>query len=571
MPAYRRVIVKVSGEAFSGPNDFGIHAPTIEGIVTKAGTNEPVSRASIVVTMVQGELSDVSTVVSDDSGQFVVRNLRPGAHRVFATKDGFVRAEYGQRTLMRPGTPIELAAGETRRSIVISMTATGVISGRALDTEGKPLRGAFVRVSRPAYPSGVRELDMAQRVQTNDLGEFRFFGLEPGAYYLMALPMGSPYIEGDNYIIPTTSPPDLLGGEPEVRLTAAQALSQGIVSPSAFTQDFFQTTYYPGTMDQTAAIPINLQAGAVFSGVELRFQKSPVVHVRGRVMDSSRQPVNATVSLALPFYGTDQRAISARAVDGVFDLRAPAGSYLLTARMNRSTAGSPFSQDAAFMRLDVGDRDIENIALTVFPNYSVTGSMTIDGSLPGGANPDLQRVVINLSAPGAAGVQIRPNAAGVFTISYVARATYRMVLVLLPANTYIKSARLGTQDVIDGILPFETPPRDPLDIVLRPTTAAVSATVVDEAQRPQAGVTVVLVPDAARRSRRDLYRTAVADAGGRVNISGIAPGEYKAFAWENILENSWQDPEILRMYDSRGQAFRLGESSRESMTLRVIR
>jgi uridylate kinase len=33
MPDYRRVIVKVSGEAFSGPNDFGIHAPTIENIV----------------------------------------------------------------------------------------------------------------------------------------------------------------------------------------------------------------------------------------------------------------------------------------------------------------------------------------------------------------------------------------------------------------------------------------------------------------------------------------------------------------------------------------------------------
>jgi len=33
-PAYRRVIVKVSGEAFCGPNDFGIHAPTIEAIVS---------------------------------------------------------------------------------------------------------------------------------------------------------------------------------------------------------------------------------------------------------------------------------------------------------------------------------------------------------------------------------------------------------------------------------------------------------------------------------------------------------------------------------------------------------
>jgi uridylate kinase len=32
-PEYRRVIVKVSGEAFSGPDEFGIHAPTIERIV----------------------------------------------------------------------------------------------------------------------------------------------------------------------------------------------------------------------------------------------------------------------------------------------------------------------------------------------------------------------------------------------------------------------------------------------------------------------------------------------------------------------------------------------------------
>jgi uridylate kinase len=33
MAAFRRVIVKVSGEAFSGPNEFGIHAATIENIV----------------------------------------------------------------------------------------------------------------------------------------------------------------------------------------------------------------------------------------------------------------------------------------------------------------------------------------------------------------------------------------------------------------------------------------------------------------------------------------------------------------------------------------------------------
>ena len=31
-PVYRRVVVKVSGEALMGPDAFGIHQPTLEGI-----------------------------------------------------------------------------------------------------------------------------------------------------------------------------------------------------------------------------------------------------------------------------------------------------------------------------------------------------------------------------------------------------------------------------------------------------------------------------------------------------------------------------------------------------------
>src|SRR4029450_3660917 len=120
---------------------------SLEGIVTKAGTNEPVARASIVVTMIQGQISDVQTATTDNSGRFTVRNLAPGNHRVFALRDGFVRSEFGQRGT-RPGTPVALSAGETRRNINIPLTPTGIISGRVLDTDGKPLRSAFVRVSR---------------------------------------------------------------------------------------------------------------------------------------------------------------------------------------------------------------------------------------------------------------------------------------------------------------------------------------------------------------------------------------------------------------------------------------
>ena len=37
-PAYRRVVVKLSGESLSGPEDFGIHASTIQGIAQEVKT-----------------------------------------------------------------------------------------------------------------------------------------------------------------------------------------------------------------------------------------------------------------------------------------------------------------------------------------------------------------------------------------------------------------------------------------------------------------------------------------------------------------------------------------------------
>ena len=31
-PVYQRIVVKLSGESLAGPDDFGIHAETIQGI-----------------------------------------------------------------------------------------------------------------------------------------------------------------------------------------------------------------------------------------------------------------------------------------------------------------------------------------------------------------------------------------------------------------------------------------------------------------------------------------------------------------------------------------------------------
>jgi hypothetical protein len=35
-------------------------------------------------------------------------------------------------------------------------------------------------------------------------------------------------------------------------------------------------------------------------------------------------------------------------------------------------------------------------------------------------------------------------------------------------------------------------------------------------------------------------------------LKGVAPGDYKLFAFENIEKDTWLDPDVLRGYESQG-------------------
>jgi hypothetical protein len=96
------------------------------------------------------------------------------------------------------------------------------------------------------------------------------------------------------------------------------------------------------------------------------------------------------------------------------------------------------------------------------------------------------------------------------------------------------------------------------------------AAVQNEKQESVSSVTVVLVPDAARRQRFELYRTANTDASGRVHFENVVPGDYKVFAWEVVEGGAWQDPDFLRIHEERGKPVRVSEGGRELVDVRMI-
>jgi hypothetical protein len=136
---------------------------------------------------------------------------------------------------------------------------------------------------------------------------------------------------------------------------------------------------------------------------------------------------------------------------------------------------------------------------------------------------------------------------------------------------YFKAARFGTKEVLDSGFELNSEPTDTLEVIVSPNAATITVTVVDENQKPVQGATAVIVSDLARRKRQDLNKSATSNVAGQVTFDNLAPGDYKVFAWEEIAVNAWQNPDILRTYDSRGQNVRVIEKSKENVTLRVIR
>ena len=63
----------------------------------------------------------------------------------------------------------------------------------------------------------------------------------------------------------------------------------------------------------------------------------------------------------------------------------------------------------------------------------------------------------------------------------------------------------------------------------------------------------VLIPEPSLRFRWDMFRTVTSDRDGQFEMHGVAPGEYKVFAWEGVDEGVWHDPAFLEKFENKGQ------------------
>jgi len=559
---------------------------SIQGFVLKIGTADPVSKAVVTLTRTDSRRETYSATTAS-GGTFAFQNLEPGQYRLSAARNGYVRSEYGARLPNRPGLTITLSAGQKLNELTIPLMPAGTIAGRIFDRDGEPLANVNIQALRYTYQDGQRVLNQVQGTRTNDLGEYRLYWLQPGQYFVSATYAGP---GGQRGVAVAAAIVDALGaagiggrGGPGGAGAIATAIG-GETNAGETEDEGYIPVYYPGTTDAQSATAISLPSGVVFSGVDLTLTPVRTLRVRGQVINGQTgQPArNANITLVprgrIGLGANLLQNFRNRNVNdqGVFEIRgAVPGSYDLVGFINDRN-----SMLTGRVALDIGGADVQNVSLVVSPGYSLAGRLTIDGrtAAPGTNNPDTARIRVMLR-PGTGGgfQQFRggQNAAqvqadGTFTLPSLGQDNYRLNVAGLPRNAYVRTARLGSTDVLNEGLHIDRQPNGLLDILIGTDAGTADGTVVNDKQEPSVNVPVVLVPDPARRNRSDLYRNVSTDAAGRFHIEDVPPGDYKLFAWEDVESGAWQDPDFIRQYEDRGKAVRISPSGTAMTELRVI-
>jgi hypothetical protein len=522
---------------------------SVSGTVASA-TGEPLKSATL---RLQGQPSSGNSGVaaqplaysasSDAQGNFTFQDLEPGRYTLSSERAGYLRTTYSTSS-NGPVASLDLTSGQTLTGIAIKMTPQALISGRITDEDGEPYPNVRVDLTKWMYVGGQKRLQPSNVVNSNAEGVFAIGSLAAGSYYIGATP---------------PSVPPSLGIHPGPEET-------------------YVTTYYPGATDPASAIAVQVAAGAVARGIEIRLRKARAFRVRGKLVDlaGGAAPANANLVL-VPKDGPNLPGPTPNAMvrDGTFVFAGVLpGVYILQAMPGRASSGM------ARQLVAVGNADVDDLVVQLGPGAEITGTISIDGTVPppqpqqpGTPGTNARPTVFLMAADGVRGSfqQPQPNDDGTFVIHNIMPGTYQVSVQSLPAGTYVKSIRFGSQDLMKTPLDLSGGSGGAINVVLSPNAGDISGIVHGADGTALMGVFVTLwTPGVPMEGIQDFTRTTATDVNGQFKFASLPPGEYRIAAWEQIEPGLGTVPEFRIKFESKAAAVRLDENAHENIEAPLI-
>lgn len=514
----------------------------VSGMVVRRTDTAPLKGALVQLFNPDGGEHNIATRTGAD-GRFELKNVPAGKYRLMVSRNGYFRVEYGQKKPSDPGATFSLRPGQHMSDLLFKLGLAGVITGKILDENGEPMAYVAVTALRTGYVGGRRQLITVDEKHSNDLGEFRLFGLTPGKYFVSAEPSRWERAVGD-------------------RQYSGEEKGSG---EKGYTKVFF-----PSATDPAKASTLIVKEGEEIPSIDFLMKEIMVYRIRGRVAGpvSKQGPQQIRVEVFRRSermgWGSFTGSPDSIKADGSFEVpQIPPGEYTV-----RATASEEGQRYSAAQDVDVVAADVEGLSLVLAPGVTIPGRILWDGQ------PSLGREELSVflesdeTRYGINGGRVDKN--NQFTLEAVPEGSFKVDLFGLGKDGYIKEVKFGEAVLADTELRVVRGGGATLEITASSRGARMQGTVLDEEALPVAGVWVVAVPEEAKRKYLRLYKSALTDQYGHFEIRAITPGTYKIFSWEGIESEAWEDEDFLKEFEEKGTLTEVHGGEAKVVELKVI-
>ncbi|HEY1335982.1 MAG TPA: carboxypeptidase regulatory-like domain-containing protein [Bryobacteraceae bacterium] len=513
----------------------------IGGMVVDRSDNAPIRRAIVTLSTVEAHPQD-AVAWTDDDGRFGFAYLPPGQYELRVTKNRYQEAAYGTDAPSRPPAVIALGAGEIRSDFVFRLQRTISLTGSVLDENGLPLAEVQVWTMQWRWRRQKRTLIRGAGAVSDSTGRYRITGLRPGSYIFAAIPQPGRAV-----------------------VKAATEVVAGEIQP----QYSLGVQFYPGSDRAEAATPVTVEPGHEYSQIDFHFAAQRNPSLKGRLLLASG--VTATEQISVRVNRKDRLSDEIPAFarvsqpDLAFTLNSlPPGSYLFLAEA--SVAGKRYR---GVREVEVGSEDLTDLNISLEPPVDLSGTVTVEGPGTAKFRPSSVTLVPGDAIPWDSGsLRSAINPDGTFKIAGVPPGVWDINPGRLPSDGYLKSMRLGDQDVLTEEMVIQPSTEASLKIVIGTQAAIVQGDVTADAHPVRA--VVLLAPEPRFQHVLAFYRVVASDGNGHFVMKNVTPGNYRLYAFAGFDRNLIEDPDFRNLLASGGLSVALREGDNPPVNISVL-